>query len=78
VVDAEGVEHYRELRDFLKPLGVRNNMVMAYDSSATYHLDEQADVAPTEIGQFFTFGAGALRRPRRPPGHRPRTARSPV
>ena len=56
VVDAEGAEHYRLLRDFLRPLGVRNNLVMAYDASATYHLDDQVDLAPTEIGQFATFG----------------------
>jgi AdoMet-dependent heme synthase len=56
IVDAEGVEHYRRLRDFLAPLGVRNNVVMAYDASATYHLDSETDVAPTEIGQFTTFG----------------------
>ena len=56
IVDAEGVEHYRRLRDFLRPLGIRNNMVMAYDASATYHLDRQVDIAPTQIGQFATFG----------------------
>lgn len=56
IVDAEGAAHYRKLRDFLRPMGVRNHMVMAYDASATYHLDEQANVAPTEIGQFATFG----------------------
>ncbi len=56
VVDAEGVDHYRKLRDFLKPIGVHNHMVMAYDASATYNLEEETDVAPTEIGQFFTFG----------------------
>ena len=56
IVDAEGVEHYRRLRDELEPLGVRNNVVMAYDASATYHLEHEVDVAPSEIGQFTTFG----------------------
>ena len=56
IVDAEGVEHYKKLRDFLEPLDVRNNMVMAYDVSATYNLNPQVDVAPQEIGQFATFG----------------------
>ena len=56
IVDAEGAEHYRKLRDYLRPLGVRNNFVMAYDASATYHLDDEVEVAPQEIGQFFTFG----------------------
>ena len=56
IVDAEGAEHYRKLRDYLRPLGVRNNFVMAYDASATYHLEAETEVAPTEIGQFATFG----------------------
>lgn len=56
IVDAEGAEHYRKLRDHLRPLGVHNNFVMAYDASATYHLDDEVEVAPDEIGQFATFG----------------------
>lgn len=56
IVDAEGVEHYKLLRDVLKPMGVRNNMVMAYDASATYSLEEETEVAPDKIGQFFTYG----------------------
>jgi MoaA/NifB/PqqE/SkfB family radical SAM enzyme len=57
IVDREGIEQYRQLRDFLKPLGVRHQMVMAYDSSATYSLERELDLAPREIGQFSTFGA---------------------
>ena len=34
IVDAEGVEHYKRLRGFLKPLGIQNNVVIAYDLSA--------------------------------------------
>ena len=56
IVDAEGVEHYKRLREFLEPLGVRNNVVMAYDLSATYNLEEELEVAPSQIGQFTTFG----------------------
>lgn len=56
IVDAEGVEHYKRLRDFLKPLEIQNNVVMAYDLSATYSLKDEMDVAPTQIGQFTTFG----------------------
>ena len=56
IVDAEGVEHYKLLRDELEPLGVRNNVVMAYDASATYHLDSEVEVAPEQIGSFCTFG----------------------
>jgi Fe-coproporphyrin III synthase len=56
IVDADGVEQYRLLRDFLRPMGIVNQMVMAYDASATYNLERDVDVAPREIGQFSTFG----------------------
>mgnify|MGYP002623654055 CR=1 FL=1 len=56
IVDAEGIEHYRRLREFLKPWDIRNQMVMAYDVSATYNLDRGVDVAPTEMGELTTFG----------------------
>ena len=56
IVDAEGAEHYRQLRDVLAPLGVHNQMVMAYDVSATYSLEPHVDVAPKEAGAFSTFG----------------------
>ena len=56
IVDADGVEHYKLLRDRLKPLGVNVHIVMAYDASATYSLDDSVEVAPGEIGSFSTFG----------------------
>lgn len=56
IVDAEGIEHYRMLRDTLRPWGVRNNVVMAYDASATYSVERGIDLAPNEVGQFATFG----------------------
>lgn len=56
IVDAEGVDHYRRLRELLRPLRVFNNVVMAYDTSATYNLETEVDVAPTQIGEFHTFG----------------------
>ncbi len=56
IVDAEGAEHYCRLREFLRPHGVYNNVVLAYDQSATYSLDREVEVAPQEIGQFTTFG----------------------
>lgn len=57
IVDAEGVEHYRRLRDLLKPLGVHNHIVMAYDASATYSLEQEVTIAPEQVGRFTTFGA---------------------
>jgi MoaA/NifB/PqqE/SkfB family radical SAM enzyme len=56
VVDAEGAEHYRQLRAFLRPLQIRNHLVMAYDVSGTYSLEAEVDAAPTEVGQFVTRG----------------------
>lgn len=56
IVDREGVEHYKLLREKLAPLGVRHQAVMAYDASATYKLEREVDVAPRQIGQFSTFG----------------------
>ncbi len=56
IVDADGIDHYRQLREVLRPFGVHNNVVMAYDMSATYNTESNVDVAPTEIGQFSTFG----------------------
>lgn len=54
IVDADGVEHYKKLREVLKPLGIHNNMVMAYDASATYTLG--TEMARDQIGKFSTFG----------------------
>jgi Fe-coproporphyrin III synthase len=56
VVDAEGARQYRELRDRLRPLGVRNQVVIAYQASATYSLTREVDVAPRHSGSFATFG----------------------
>lgn len=56
VVDAQGAQQYRELREFLKPFGVRNNVVLAYDQSATYSTQRDLEIAPTGIGDFATFG----------------------
>ncbi|HTI72335.1 MAG TPA: radical SAM protein [Candidatus Limnocylindria bacterium] len=56
IVDAEGIGHYKGLRDLLKPLGVQVNVVLAYDASATYSLKLDAGVAPSQIGSFTAFG----------------------
>jgi MoaA/NifB/PqqE/SkfB family radical SAM enzyme len=56
IVDSEGVEQYRQLREFLAPLGIRHQAVMAYDVSATYNMQREIDVAPKQVGQFTTFG----------------------
>jgi MoaA/NifB/PqqE/SkfB family radical SAM enzyme len=56
IVDLDGVSHYRKLRDVLRPHGVQNNVVFAYDVSATYNMEKEIEVAPNEVGQFSTFG----------------------
>jgi Fe-coproporphyrin III synthase len=56
VVDAEGARHYRQLREVLRPLGVRNQVVIAYEASATYSLTREVDVAPRAPGAFKVFG----------------------
>lgn len=56
IVDAEGAEHYSRLRYLLRPYGIQNQVVMAYDVSATYNLQQDVDVAPREAGGFSTFG----------------------
>ncbi len=56
IVDAEGVEHYKLLRDELDKLGVRHQAVMAYESSATYNLEREIDLSPKQVGKFLTFG----------------------
>lgn len=52
IVDAEGLEHYRRLKGVLRPLGLLPQPVIAYQTSATYHLERGIDVAPTEAGRF--------------------------
>jgi len=56
IVDAEGAEHYPKLRDLLKPLGVQNHVVMAYDTSATYSAEDGPRVERSGVGKFTTFG----------------------
>jgi Fe-coproporphyrin III synthase len=56
VVDGESARQYGALRDLLKPLGVRNQVVIAYQASATYSLQKQTEVAPRAPGAFVPFG----------------------
>jgi MoaA/NifB/PqqE/SkfB family radical SAM enzyme len=56
IVDAEGAGHYPRLRELLRPLGVRNQVVMAYQASATYSLARETEVAPRSAGDFAAFG----------------------
>jgi MoaA/NifB/PqqE/SkfB family radical SAM enzyme len=56
VIDAEGVDHYKQLREELAKLDVRVHIIIAYSGSATYSTRAQINMAPQEIGSFDTFG----------------------
>ncbi|MCB9762958.1 MAG: radical SAM protein [Alphaproteobacteria bacterium] len=55
VVDPQGLEHYRRLRDWLAPMGVRNQVVLAYNASATYSTQSE-QVVGSQIGRFKPYG----------------------
>ena len=46
VIDAESARDYEPLRDLLRPLGVRNQVVIAYEASATYSLARERELRP--------------------------------
>jgi MoaA/NifB/PqqE/SkfB family radical SAM enzyme len=56
VVDAAGAAQYRELHAILAPLGIQNQVVVAYRASATYSIAQEANLAPSYPGQFEAFG----------------------
>ena len=56
IVDAESAAQYTELREILRPLGVHNQMVVAYEASATYSLFREATFKPRAPGAFATYG----------------------
>lgn len=56
VVDREGIDHIGLLRQELEPLGVRNNVILAYDESATYSVERDRELRPSEVGHYPTYG----------------------
>lgn len=56
IVDREGVEQYRELRDHLAPLKIHNQVVLAYDDSATYNSGGEQMVLAPEAGGYNLYG----------------------
>lgn len=57
VVDTEGADHYDALHAYLNGMGIPHHLVIAYDTSATYNVQRDLDLAPSEPGQFITFGS---------------------
>lgn len=55
IVDPEGIEHYRRLRDELAALDVRNQVVLAYDASATYSTERDREIEQS-ADSFETYG----------------------
>jgi Fe-coproporphyrin III synthase len=56
VVDREGIDHIEPLRDLLNTIGIRHQLVMAYEASATYSQQDQVELKPDQLGGFATFG----------------------
>jgi MoaA/NifB/PqqE/SkfB family radical SAM enzyme len=56
IVDTEGVEQYRQLKDLLDRYKVPVHVVVAYKDSATYSLESEIDLAPKHPGEFVPFG----------------------
>jgi MoaA/NifB/PqqE/SkfB family radical SAM enzyme len=55
VVDEYGLDHYRDLRRILQPLGVNVQTVLAYQQSATYSTASELVVPPDQPGDFTPF-----------------------
>ena len=56
IVNEDGMGDYSRLRDYLKPLGLRNNVVFGYDESATYHTDKEISIRHDSAAEFNPFG----------------------
>jgi MoaA/NifB/PqqE/SkfB family radical SAM enzyme len=56
IVSDEGLENYLQLRDYLKPLGIQNHIVIGYKKSAIYNPDENIRLKPKKAQQFNAFG----------------------
>ncbi|MBN1501600.1 MAG: radical SAM protein [Spirochaetes bacterium] len=56
IVDNEGIAQHDELRKHLSQFDIGCNVVIAYDSSATYSTDISNSSVPGQIGEFSPFG----------------------
>ncbi len=57
IVDEESMDQYRRLRDYIKKYDIIHNIVLAYDTSATYNSSGSVNVAPRANGEFTTYGS---------------------
>jgi MoaA/NifB/PqqE/SkfB family radical SAM enzyme len=56
IVSEEGLENYLQLRDYLKPLGIQNHIVIGYKKSALYSKNEDILLEPEKAQPFNAFG----------------------
>jgi MoaA/NifB/PqqE/SkfB family radical SAM enzyme len=56
IVSEDGFTEYERLKNYLKPMGLQNNIVFAYKESSTYHADEDTSITHNPSGQFQSFG----------------------
>ncbi len=57
IVDEESMDQYHRLHSYMKQYDVIHNIVLAYDTSATYSRAGGINVAPRETGEFTTYGS---------------------
>lgn len=56
IVDNEGLEEYFKLKKYLNKYNVRNNVVIAYNESATYNINEISQFENYNDSDFDTYG----------------------
>jgi MoaA/NifB/PqqE/SkfB family radical SAM enzyme len=56
VMDEDGLEEYRRLREYLRRFDVPNHVVLAYESSAMYSVEAETAVDPEREGLTSVFG----------------------
>ncbi len=56
ITDREGIAQYRELRQHLAQWGIHNQVVLAYDDSATYNSAGEALELTQQAGGYSLFG----------------------
>ncbi len=56
LTEPSGIAHYRQLREHLRELKVHNQVVIAYDDSATYSDSKESVVFMPEAGSYPLFG----------------------
>ncbi|MDX1973615.1 MAG: radical SAM protein [Candidatus Sumerlaeia bacterium] len=56
IVDPDGAAQYKPLHEIIQPMGIEHQVVIAYEQSATYSLERDKEVAPSEDGDYKTWG----------------------